>query len=433
MPDPQDAREPRDERHPQDVRHPHDARRPRDARRDRKGEAPAPPSSTNRPWRTEGLPDKKPPQRPRWAKILLWVAIGWLALFAITTFQDLSTIRTTPISYTAFTEQVHAGNVKEVFARGQTIQGVLKNAAPDPAGKGTYTEFATERPIFAQDDLLGALEKSDTVVRATPVAQQRGILSNLLISLLPIALLIGFYVWFFRRQTQGMGGMLGRGRKPKRVEPGDVRVTFADVAGIDEVKSEISEIVDFLKDPDKYRRLGARVPKGVLLDGRPGHRQDPAGPGHRRRGQRALLLRQRLGVHRDDRRRRRLAGCASCSRRPARWRRRSSSSTRSTPSAGRAAARAPWAATTSASRPSTRSSPRWTASPARRASSCSPPPTAPTSSTRRCSGPGRFDRKITVSPPDQKGREQILGVHTAKVPLAAGRRPGRGRRAPRRA
>ncbi|GAA1647535.1 ATP-dependent zinc metalloprotease FtsH [Georgenia ruanii] len=417
MPDPQDAREPRDERHPQDVRHQHGARRPRDGRRDRKDEAPAPPSSPNRPWRTEGLPEKKPPQRPRWTKILLWVAIGWLALFAITTFQDLSTIRTTPISYTAFTEQVDAGNVKEVFARGQTIQGVLKTAAPDPAGKGTYTEFATERPVFAQDDLLAALEKSDTVVRATPVTQQRGILSNLLISLLPIALLIGFYVWFFRRQTQGLGGMLGRGRKPKRVEPGDVRVTFADVAGIDEVKSEISEIVDFLQHPDKYRRLGARVPKGVLLEGAPGTGKtllaratagEAGVPFFSASASEFIEMIVGVGASRvrelfEEARKvapaivfideidtigRARTGARSMGGNDEREQTLNQILTEMDGFSGEEGV-VVLAATN-------------------RADVLDPALTRP----------GRFDRKVTVSTPDQKGRQQILAVHTKKVPLA---------------
>src|SRR5947199_4877914 len=83
-------------------------------------------------------------------------------------------------------------------------------------------------------------------------------------------LLIGFYAWMFKRQQGAMtGGLLGGG-KQRRVDPESVRVTFDDVAGIDEVEAEINEVVDFLKDPGKYRRLGARAPKGVLLAGAPG-------------------------------------------------------------------------------------------------------------------------------------------------------------------
>jgi cell division protease FtsH len=107
-------------------------------------------------------------------------------------------------------------------------------------------------------------------VRATPLVQQRGFLTNLLISFAPLLLLVGFYVWMLKRQQGAMAGGLLGGGKQKRVDPETVRVTFDDVAGIDEVEAEINEVVDFLKDPEKYRRLGARAPKGVLLAGAPG-------------------------------------------------------------------------------------------------------------------------------------------------------------------
>ena len=86
----------------------------------------------------------------------------------------------------------------------------------------------------------------------------------------PLLLLVGFYIWMLKRQQGAMAGGLLGGGKQKRVDPETVRVTFDDVAGIDEVEAEINEVVDFLKDPEKYRRLGARAPKGVLLAGAPG-------------------------------------------------------------------------------------------------------------------------------------------------------------------
>ena len=140
-------------------------------------------------------------------------------------------------------------------------------------------------------------------MRATPLVQQRGFLTNLLISFGPILLLVGFYVWMFKRQQGALGGLL-KGSRQKRVDPETVRVTFDDVAGIEEVEAEINEVVDFLKDPAKYRRLGARAPKGVLLVGRSGDREDAARTGHGGRSEGSVFQRQRVGVHRDDRRRR---------------------------------------------------------------------------------------------------------------------------------
>ena len=199
-------------------------------------------------------------------------AAGYLILFGLMTVQDRMASPET-VSYTEFKNEVANANVDEVFARGNTIEGALKKAAPLPSQTGqagrTYQKFRTERPTFATDDLLGELVSSKATVRATPLVQERGTLANLLFSFAPILLLLGFYFWMFRRQQGAIGGLLGRGAG-KRVDPQTVRVTFKDVAGIDEVEAEINEVVDFLRDPQKYRRLGARAPKGVLLTGAPG-------------------------------------------------------------------------------------------------------------------------------------------------------------------
>ncbi|GAA0936163.1 ATP-dependent zinc metalloprotease FtsH [Pseudonocardia zijingensis] len=232
----------------------------------------------NRPWRTEGLPRQGLPgqgdggrrRRPDWGRLAPWLALGFLGMFLLLSAQD-SQSRLPSVPYTEFTAQVQAGNVAEVFAQGETIDGTLRQPQPLPDQPDrTYRAFSTVRPAFAHDDLLADLQRTGVIVRATPVNQQRGVLANLLISLAPILLLLLLYSWMFRRQEQLMGGgLLGSGRR-KPVDPETVRVTFDDVAGIDEVEEEISEVVDFLRDPGKYRRLGARVPKGVLLAGPPG-------------------------------------------------------------------------------------------------------------------------------------------------------------------
>ncbi len=193
-------------------------------------------------------------------------------VFGLLTWQDESDAAVM-VPYTEFTAQIQANNVAEIFTRGDTIEGTLRAARPVPGQSGpTYQHFTTERPTFAQDDLLTQLQKTGAVVRATPLVQQRGMLSNLLLSFGPLLLLVAFYWWLFRRQRQLVGGGLlgGGGSRRKPIDPETVRVTFADVAGIDEVKAEISDVVDFLRDPGKYRRLGARAPKGVLLAGAPG-------------------------------------------------------------------------------------------------------------------------------------------------------------------
>jgi cell division protease FtsH len=234
-----------------------------------------------RPWRTEGLPKGQPANRrprPRWIVLAIWF-LGYVLFFGLLTVQDrMSGPEAVP--YTEFKTQVANKNVGEVFARGNTIEGALKKPAPLPGhteqqgSKGeqdrTYQKFTTERPTFAADDLLGELTASNASVRATPLVQHRGALANLLISIAPFLLLILFYVWMFKRQKAAMGGGLFGGGTRKPVDPETVRVNFEDVAGIDEVEAEINEVVDFLRNPEKYRRLGARAPKGVLLAGAPG-------------------------------------------------------------------------------------------------------------------------------------------------------------------
>jgi cell division protease FtsH len=234
--------------------------------------ASVPPASdrpASRPWRTEGVPGG--PRKPgaAWRRWLMW-PLGYLVLFALFTYQDRMSAPQA-VAYTEFKAEVAVKNVAEVFARGDTIQGALKKPAALPDQKDrTYDKFTTERPTFATDDLLTELTAGGATVRAKPLVQERGILTNLLFSIGPLLLLFGFYFWMFRRQQSAMGGGILGGRARKPVDPETVRVTFDDVAGIDEVEAEINEVVDFLRDPAKYRRVGARAPKGVLLTGAPG-------------------------------------------------------------------------------------------------------------------------------------------------------------------
>ena len=226
--------------------------------------------TSGRLWRTEGVPKGQAPSPwRRWITAAIWI-VGYLLFFGILTIQDRLS-GPEPIAYTEFKTQVASKNVAELFARGDSIEGQLRKPAPVADGPDrTYQQFTTERPTFAGDDLLKELSDGGAVVRATPLVQHRGIIANLLMSFAPILLLVGFYLWMFRRQQGAIAGGLLGGGKQKRVDPETVRVTFDDVAGIDEVEAEINEVVDFLKNPGKYRRLGARAPKGVLLAGAPG-------------------------------------------------------------------------------------------------------------------------------------------------------------------
>ena len=249
---------------------------------DRAGEPTSKPRRVpDRQWRAEGLPpgsNGRPPQKEGWRKWLATTApwlLAYAAVFLLCTVQDRRG-NPTNISYSEFTQQVEAGNVAEIFAKGDSIQGQLRQGRPVPDATGKmYLRFATERPAFARDDLLAMLARSKATVRATPLVEERGPISNLLISLAPWLVMLLFYRWIFKRQASAMGGAAGLGAlfgggKKQPVDPEKVRVTFEDVAGIDEVKAEITEIVDYLRAPEKYRVIGARLPKGVLLTGAPG-------------------------------------------------------------------------------------------------------------------------------------------------------------------
>lgn len=242
---------------------------------------PVPPrNDPDQPWRTEGTPPEPtgPPsgrRKPPGGWIGLIVAAVVLFVIAILVLSYFNEGNEPTIAYTEFSRQVDNGNITKIYSKGDAIQGQLKNAQDNPEGGGKYTKFKTQRPSFADDKLWQNLDKHHVTVTASPVVQQRSFLSNLLLSLAPIVVLVLLWIFFARRLRSGMGGpggMLGRKAPPKPVElqPGATRTTFADVAGIDEVAGELNDVVDFLKNPDAYRRMGAKMPRGVLLAGPPG-------------------------------------------------------------------------------------------------------------------------------------------------------------------
>ncbi|MET9497331.1 ATP-dependent zinc metalloprotease FtsH [Streptomyces sp. NPDC006552] len=245
---------------------------------------PVPPRDrTDQPWRSEGAPPPPPPQSPKrkmpggWGGLILTALVVYLVANLVLSFFNEGDEPT--ISYTEFSKQVADDNVTKIYAKGDAIQGQLKKEQPTPddsdSGGKKYTKFTTQRPSFADDNLWANLEKHDVTVTAEPVVQERSFLSNLLISLAPMLLLVFLWIFIARRMGQGMGGaggMLGRKQPPRPVElePGKKRTTFEDVAGIDEVEGELNDVVDFLKNPEAYRKMGAKMPRGVLLAGPPG-------------------------------------------------------------------------------------------------------------------------------------------------------------------
>jgi cell division protease FtsH len=217
--------------------------------------------------------------RPWWLAFLVLLAIN----YAIASFLLPSTAaQRTEIPYTTFKQQIEAGNVAEISTRSDTVQGTLKQPisyTPSGSDKPSMVkDFSTVLPTFVDKDLDMLLTDKGVVVNARPIDEPANPLLTLLISFGPTILLIAGIIWISRRAAGqlggGGGGPFGLGRSRARrydeTEPQQGRVTFTDVAGIDEAEEELVEIVDFLKNPAKYTRLGGTAPKGVLLVGAPG-------------------------------------------------------------------------------------------------------------------------------------------------------------------
>ena len=219
-----------------------------------------------------GSTPRKPP--PRFPISRGWIVFA-LVLFAVNFYlgsratQPASRVR---IPYSPFfVNQVNAGRVREITSKGTAIQGTFTVKLRYGKSKPT-TRFKTEVPAFANTDTLSALlQKKRVVVNAQPLDTAAPWWQSLLLGFGPTILFVLLLFWLMRRagSAQNLLGTFGRSRA-RRYEPSGDRVTFADVAGIDEAKQELSEVVDFLRKPEKYRRLGGRIPHGVLLSGPPG-------------------------------------------------------------------------------------------------------------------------------------------------------------------
>jgi cell division protease FtsH len=213
------------------------------------------------------------------ARRWIWLLPALLLINYLVTPYLLPEQRTERISipYTTFKEQVQAGNVSEIVTRGELVQGKFKRPVTyPPTGRDARTAeyFETQLPPFTSDSLEQFLEQHGVVISAKPPATGRAWWLSLLVSFGPALLFFGMLMWMSARAQQAQRGIFGIGRSRARrydetagTQP---RITFADVAGIDEAKQELEEIVDFLKHPEKYQRLGGSIPKGVLLVGPPG-------------------------------------------------------------------------------------------------------------------------------------------------------------------
>jgi len=191
--------------------------------------------------------------------LILWVIIAIVLMSVFNNF-TAQKVSSNALSYSDFIAQVKGGSVESVRITDRTIEGKLRSG----------TTFVTESP--GDDGLVGDLLNNNVQIQAVP-PEKPSILMSILINWFPLFILIGLWI-FFMRQMQGGGG--GRGAmsfgksKARMLTEDQVKVTFADVAGIEEAKEEVSEMVEFLRDPGKFQKLGGKIPQGVLMVGSPG-------------------------------------------------------------------------------------------------------------------------------------------------------------------
>jgi len=229
-----------------------------------------------------GMPEqvpKGPPAHRRpgfmwFVGILLAINLLSVLFFRPATGEPRVTVPFSPY----FLEQVKGGTVYSISSKGDTIQGELKTKQRYPASdtKATPTKlFATQVPSFWNGSQLSALlQEKGVKINAESTSTSTSLLAEILLGFGPTLLIVGLFVLIAKRAAKAGGAMGALGNfgrsQARRVDPETIRVTFKDVAGIDEAKAELSEIVDFLRNPERYGRLGGRMPHGVLLSGAPG-------------------------------------------------------------------------------------------------------------------------------------------------------------------
>src|SRR6184192_1630795 len=215
-------------------------------------------------------PGRNPRQPGSWLRLALLAGLGlYLVIVFFPFLVRLGGPARVELNYSQLVSQVENGNVTDITIQGQTAQGDLKASVSNNGV--TNTQFTATIPdaVGLNDPSFFPLLKSNHV--DTQVKEDTGGIGSLLFSFLPFLALIAIWIWFVRRSGQAAQGIFTFGRSRARMqEPGTPKTTFNDVAGVEQAQFELQEMVDFLRDPQKFQKLGGRMPKGVLLIGPPG-------------------------------------------------------------------------------------------------------------------------------------------------------------------
>ncbi|HAE82172.1 MAG TPA: cell division protein FtsH, partial [Ktedonobacter sp.] len=220
------------------------------------------PGSGGRP---NGQPAGGPSSLNRWLLIIVLVMLG---IYAYSFFNQNNSSNANPVdqlAYSTFYDQINQGNIKTAVFNGQTdITGSLRQQI------GSYTQYRVIQLPNGDPQLPQLLQSKGVTVSSQP-PQDNSFWLNLLIAFLPLVLIIALFVFLSRRAGQGQQGIFNFGKsRAKLILEDRPSTTFADVAGVDESKYELQEVVEFLKTPQKFQRLGGKIPRGVLLVGPPG-------------------------------------------------------------------------------------------------------------------------------------------------------------------